>query len=1120
MELLELRERVRASGSKALVVDPRLVRRASILTGGIASPRPRGVAITKRSLLAAASEEALHVPVSELEAVVILVPAPTSRELAKSSDLAILRRYWRLAFHSEIRRSLGDARDAESLTLAHIRERIHRLGGSAFQSTRIALENDHLLGAEHADDVAYIELAALWFELRTFSPDLVPASFPSLGKQDDVDAVLSDGIAVAELLERSRPRGADLEPGAVASTSGVRTLPRWRRIASKVARLSTRDTDAANALARGNVVRALLVHLADTRARGRNTGIELARSTLDALSARLDEALVPGHGSSNSPPLALGPSLFALAERASAGRLDAYEPEARLLLDLQRAALASEREHRRIDLLGLLMSLGRKPLVRPLRAVREVRIATALSDAWSKLGEVRLSREERERLVRALATAVERADGNARAELTSRLRQALTDVGLRPESVPERVARDKLVEELLDTTLQHGYFSFAHLRDAVANNQLKLDDLRPDALNRDALLALDRVLDSELEGVYRRADIYLRAMQRWSALAFGTRAGRSVVAYAILPIGGAFVVLEAGSHLVAPVTQFAGFGPVHLVSPMSWIGTAAALFSLLHSQRARAIARRGIRGLGWLLAAILLRAPRWILSRAAVLDLFARPAIRAVLARVALPAAVGGAAFALLPETAGYGRIVLAVCAVLVAEAAVTAFFAALVEEAYFDWIAPSWRTLSDTLAPRLVNMVTRAFRGVFDLFERSLYRVDEWLRFRDGDGPFMVGGKATLGLVWFFVAYVIRLYVTLLVEPEINPVKHFPVVTVAHKLMLPFAGDLLSACRSVFTPLGSVLGATAAATTAFLLPSISGFLAWELKENWRLYRQNRDDRLEPVAFGIHGETMPTLLIHGFHAGTLPRLFDRHRRRVRRALARSQHEDVSGSADELASSVAAIERQVARLCERELIGLLRRSRRWTHGSLAVDHVKAAPNSLRIAIVCPRLDAKRLVVAIEQQGGRLMGGVDDAGFVERMAEGSESRVLLENALAGFYHLAGIEVVREELEHAFGRSSYRVTANGFTAYADDFALEAHYPLTPHASALLVPTARSEEARERFPPIERKLVSFRDRPIRWQSWVEAWSAANSDDRPIARLLDGPSLFSSGRERRQRPR
>jgi hypothetical protein len=133
--------------------------------------------------------------------------------------------------------------------------------------------------------VAYIELAALWFELRTFSPDLVSASFPSLGKQDDVDAVLSDGISVAELLERSRPRGADLEPGAVASTSGVRTLPRWRRIASKVARLSTRDTDAANALARGNVVRALLVHLADTRARGRNTGIELARSTLDALAA-------------------------------------------------------------------------------------------------------------------------------------------------------------------------------------------------------------------------------------------------------------------------------------------------------------------------------------------------------------------------------------------------------------------------------------------------------------------------------------------------------------------------------------------------------------------------------------------------------------------------------------------------------------------------------------------------------------------------------------------------------------------------------------------------------------------------------------------------------------------
>ena len=36
------------------------------------------------------------------------------------------------------------------------------------------------------------------------------------------------------------------------------------------------------------------------------------------------------------------------------------------------------------------------------------------------------------------------------------------------------------------------------------------------------------------------------------------------------------------------------------------------------------------------------------------------------------------------------------------------------------------------------------------------------------------------LGLVWFFAAYVIRLYTNLLIEPQVNPIKHFPVVTVA----------------------------------------------------------------------------------------------------------------------------------------------------------------------------------------------------------------------------------------------------------------------------------------------------------------------------------------------------
>src|SRR6185437_3174853 len=61
-------------------------------------------------------------------------------------------------------------------------------------------------------------------------------------------------------------------------------------------------------------------------------------------------------------------------------------------------------------------------------------------------------------------------------------------------------------------------------------------------------------------------------------------------------------------------------------------------------------------------------------------------------------------------------------------------------------------------------------------------------------------------------------------------------------------------------------------------VPGIFGFLAWELKENWRLYRANQSPTLDPVMVGSHGEQVVHLIRPGFHAGTLPKLYARIRR--------------------------------------------------------------------------------------------------------------------------------------------------------------------------------------------------------------------------------------------------
>ncbi len=75
-------------------------------------------------------------------------------------------------------------------------------------------------------------------------------------------------------------------------------------------------------------------------------------------------------------------------------------------------------------------------------------------------------------------------------------------------------------------------------------------------------------------------------------------------------------------------------------------------------------------------------------------------------------------------------------------------------------------------------------FARVMEAVERVLYTVDEWLRFRGGQGTSSLAAKAVLGMAWFLVAYVVRFFITLLVEPQINPIKHFPVVTVSAKIL------------------------------------------------------------------------------------------------------------------------------------------------------------------------------------------------------------------------------------------------------------------------------------------------------------------------------------------------
>ena len=90
-------------------------------------------------------------------------------------------------------------------------------------------------------------------------------------------------------------------------------------------------------------------------------------------------------------------------------------------------------------------------------------------------------------------------------------------------------------------------------------------------------------------------------------------------------------------------------------------------------------------------------------------------------------------------------------------------------------------------IVPGVIRWILEIFAELIELLDRALYRVDEWLRFKAGQSRLTLVLKGALGTVWSVVAYFLRLYINLFIEPAVNPIKHFPVVTVAAKLMLPF---------------------------------------------------------------------------------------------------------------------------------------------------------------------------------------------------------------------------------------------------------------------------------------------------------------------------------------------
>ncbi len=418
-------------------------------------------------------------------------------------------------------------------------------------------------------------------------------------------------------------------------------------------------------------------------------------------------------------------------------------------------------------------------------------------------------------------------------------------------------------------------------------------------------------------------------------------------------------------------------------------------------------------------------------------------------------------------------------------------------------------RVIRSGLIPGAVRWVMDLFRQFTDFLEWVLARGEDWLRLRGGGGPLAVAARAAASLVWFPIAFLVRFYLVVLIEPMVNPLK-LPLSILFAKFVYP-----LLAVLGLFTiqPLGSPLvdrlthvlpGPVAwllVIGTFYLLPDAVTFLFWEMRENWRLYRANRPVALRRAAVGPHGQTVGGLLRLGFHSGTVPRLYARLRSAERLA-ARTDEWRVART---YRHALREVEESVSRFVTRELVALVNFSPLWGGRLVSVGRVHLGTNRIRVELL---LDgAPPAVLEWEDRSGWLVAGWAEVGWLAALTPG-QARVLA-NTLAYLYKRAGVDFVREHVRAELPKGAEHfdfVPAGLVVWYGPRESAPVLYDFA-HGTGDLRPRTPDNLGPAPGPTLEADRLMFARVRLTWPQWLAVWPVDQADDRLPPRF--GPVDF-----------
>ncbi len=1164
----DVEQRLREQQVGIYFVMPRVVRRVLQNELDIASPiqqppHRKSCVIQRDRLLWLVARDELGVDDRvELPEQIILIAQPEEHQLEIMTREELQRYYWRLMFHARIDYEMFARTSRAQMSLSELRSRIDRIGQSAFDEIRSVLRSEQMLMRPEDDRNVYAEFVAVYHELQAFSPQLVPLYFPSLPDSEIVLKTIKPECDAKTLLEETRPVDLphDVPPNTEArdfngniGTTGTKTAAAPRRSARHYASLVRQ---AGKLSEQNNNVRAALVRqvaLDVAPEESIDSAKQLLHEEIQKLVSRLQSALEMTDETTRS--------WLEMCEKLLPNALQGFwNPNARLLYDLQTVCFDHEQEIYKVDLLNWIVSFGKSPLKRPLPKHRVVLMSKHLRRAALRAPNVEIDAEGRRELSRLLHDAADSAEHILRVRLAPTIDRALLEAGFVPSSIVERVALKKMVHELSDGVVERGFITLGGLRDVISRNQLKMPDLNDatEFFTGDPLLRADKLMSVSLDGVYQRGPFYLRWLQKLNSLAYGMPWGRLLTLYVALPFGLAFLLLmtmEEVGHLLLghsqqqhhtventaseipsdPSTSSSDevttnathlaeldkpnliyrFGasviqliyraiaepdkPNRIYSTGRMLLLGCAIFSLIHFPLFRQWVIWFSKTTWSFLKIVMIVVPRAIL-RWRWVDWLLKSFPMMLFRRFILAPALATAIFwKLLPILGFYSSLnrwwgaLIFVASYLTLNSRVGRD----TEELAREFFSRTWYRIRVHLLMGLFTLIIDVFRAFMDGLERVLYAVDEWLRFRSGESKLTLGVKAIIGLVWAFVHGVIRFCVTLLIEPQLNPIKHFPVVTVSHKILLATASAPLCYNLETIFNLNKTTAIAIATPILMCIPGVFGFLAWELKENWRLYKANRSTKLKPVLIGDHGETLLRLLCPGFHSGTIPRLFNKQRRAARRDASNLTSNKQAWFAERLHHESRAVQHFI----ERELIALLDESRAFRGYRINVSDIELATNRITVTLEEPSNPNHPLKLEFAEQSGWLIAVIREPGWLNHVA-GNDAEIF-KVALTGLFKLASVDLVREQIERHLaitkplpgrgqeisrGSHPYDIGSPGLIVWPNGvYEHEVYYPLDDQP--VTHPRPRSLARAAGLNPLPMDALVFGLYELDWDEWRRFW-------------------------------